>query len=136
MADQQIKAKIEKAPETIGKEGAERPNPALDRVGVTYECTVDFPANLEEATERWGKELCFNRLMGAVVIDCQSAMRTFIKSEEFSETGLQNIVSGFNPSMKKAGVTFQEKVEAHLADLGSEAIEALLEKARARQAAA
>jgi len=134
MASEQVKAKITSAPATIGKEGAERPNPALERVDKTYECTADFPATLDEAIERWGKELCYNRMMGSVKIDCQSAMRTFIKSEEFSETGLQKLVAEFNPSPKKAGVSMEEKIQSHLADLDETALEAMLEKVRIRKA--
>jgi len=134
MAEQQIKAKITTCPETVGKEPNERPNPAIERIGRVYECAADFPTTLDEAVSEWGKELCFNRMMGAVVIDCQSAMRSFIKSEDFSEAGLQKLVSGFNPSLKKAGVSFNEKVEDHLASLDEGAIAALLERVRAREA--
>lgn len=133
MAEQQIKAKITTCPDTIGKEPNERENPAIARLTKTYECTVNFPTTLDEAVGEWGSELCFNRLMGAVTIDCQSMMRTFIKSEEFSEAGLQKAVAKFSPTLKRAGVSFGEKVEDHLAALDEDAINALLERARARK---
>lgn len=135
MAAQQVKAQITKASDTIGKDNDTKPNPALGRVGVTYEATADFPADLAEAQERWGAELCYNRLMGAVVIDCQSAMRTFIKSEDFSEVGLDSLVADFNPKVKAAGVSFNTKVEQHIASLSPEALQAMLEKVQAAQAA-
>ena len=134
MAEQQIKAQITKCPDTVGKDKDERPNPAIERVGTTYECTVNFPANMDEAMAEWGSEVCYNRVMGAVVIDCQSMMRTHIKSEEFSEASLQNLVTGFAPQLKKSGVSFQTKVDDYVSNLDEDSLAALLERVKKQQA--
>ena len=130
MAAQQVKAKIESCPETIGKGDDTKPNPALERVGQVYECTVDLPANHQEMIDLYGGDLVYNQAMGAITINLQSAMRTCIKSEDFSEANLQAVVAAFKPQLKKAGVSFSQKVDDYVEGLSDEGLAELLERVK------
>lgn len=96
------------------------------RAGQDFTVKVDLPDSIQEATQRYGEELVYNRFMASLVIDLQSAMRTQIRKEEFTEAKLQAHIDEWKPKLKARGKSVPEKISDMLAKLTPEEREAVL----------
>lgn len=95
-----------------------------EAVGVTY----DFGDTLEDAVDKFGENVVFNRVVSALTIDLQALIRRGIKAGKKPEE-IQKMADEWTPGVKQISKKSpKEKVEEQLAKLSPEQRQELLKQ--------
>ena len=83
---------------------------AGDRAGEDFTVKFNLPANVEEATERFGDDVVFSRFKQSLVIDLQSFMRSHIKKDGATSEKIQLAVDEWTPGTRKPAKPLSERL--------------------------
>ncbi len=91
----------------------------------------EWPEDLKEAGQVWGKDIAFQKAEDAVTVALQGFMRGKMRpgknGEETTDAEIQTAVDSWKPSQRKPGKTKEEKLQDLLGQMSEEEKRAALE---------